>query len=160
MTLRALFAAVFLAALLFAGLARAQVSAIVVSACGTPPQTYSPGQFVPITIDTTGHICDTGGGSGGSTTPYSYTHVAGAQFSLAANTATTLTVPATATFASVQVGVSAANYSTDPTTAPTTSAGTTIYTGGAIWLQGLDLLNNFKAICLVSGCVLNVLYYK
>lgn len=43
-------------------------SAVVVSSCGTPPTTYTAGQMFPLTVDTTGKLCD-GGGSGGSTNP-------------------------------------------------------------------------------------------
>lgn len=44
-------------------------SALVVTACGTPPQTYTAGQFAPVTMDTTGHLC--GNTGGGSSTPTS-----------------------------------------------------------------------------------------
>lgn len=43
----------------------AQITATVVSACGTPPSTYHAGQPKPVTQDTTGKLCDSGGSSGG-----------------------------------------------------------------------------------------------
>lgn len=39
--------------------------AVVVTACGTPPQTYSVGQQVPETIDTKGNLCLSAAGSSG-----------------------------------------------------------------------------------------------
>ncbi len=45
-------------------------NAVVVAACGTPPQTYAAGQNRQITQDTTGSTCviSSGGGSGGAVT--------------------------------------------------------------------------------------------
>lgn len=40
-------------------------SATVVTACGTPPVTYSAGANRALTQDTTGKLCDSGGGGGG-----------------------------------------------------------------------------------------------
>lgn len=42
------------------------IQAAVVSACGTPPVTYNAGTTQPATQDTTGKLCDSGGGGGGS----------------------------------------------------------------------------------------------
>lgn len=61
----------FLAILAFAigcGAAAAQTtSAVVVSACGTPPTTYSAGQNRQVTQDTGGNLCNKS--NGGSVTP-------------------------------------------------------------------------------------------
>jgi hypothetical protein len=46
--------------------AQAQIAATVVGTCGTPPSTYSPGQAKPVTQDTTGTLCSSSGGGGGS----------------------------------------------------------------------------------------------
>jgi hypothetical protein len=43
----------------------ASTTAVVVSACGTPPHTYTVGGFEVITQDTTGTQCTTSGGGGG-----------------------------------------------------------------------------------------------
>lgn len=61
--------------LLGASIAQAQtLSAVVVSSCGTPPITYTAGQSYPLTMDTTGHLCNTAsGGSGGAVTVSGYT---------------------------------------------------------------------------------------
>src|SRR6185437_2344396 len=42
------------------------IKAVVVLACGTPPTTYNAGQSFPITMDTTGKICDSSSSGGGS----------------------------------------------------------------------------------------------
>jgi hypothetical protein len=45
------------------------MSAIVVAACNTPPTTYVVGQSYPLTMDTSGRLCNNGsGGGGGGTT--------------------------------------------------------------------------------------------
>lgn len=44
-----------------------QVAAIIVTACGTPPFTYTAGQVQPIVQDVNGNLCN-GSGSGGSGT--------------------------------------------------------------------------------------------
>lgn len=46
-------------------IAQAQITATVVSSCGTPPSTYHVGQVKPVTQDTTAKLCDQGGGGGG-----------------------------------------------------------------------------------------------
>lgn len=46
----------------------ATMSAVVVSACGTPPATYTPGQSFPVTQDTSGKLCTAGGGGTGGIT--------------------------------------------------------------------------------------------
>ena len=48
--------------------AQAPAQGRVVSACGTPGITYTIGGFGPVTIDTTGEICTSGGGGGGGGT--------------------------------------------------------------------------------------------
>jgi len=48
-------------------LAHAQViNAVVVASCGTPPQTYTAGQFQPLLVDTTGAFCVNSSGGGGT----------------------------------------------------------------------------------------------
>lgn len=64
--IRTLLLSILGLALLAPAHALAQISnATVVSACGTPPATYSAGANRAITQDTTGKICDTGGGGSG-----------------------------------------------------------------------------------------------
>lgn len=59
-------AAVFaLATVSFSPAADAQITATVVSVCGTPPGTYTAGQPRPVTQDTTGKLCDQGSAGGG-----------------------------------------------------------------------------------------------
>lgn len=61
-------AVLILALVALASIAHAQtLSAVVVSACGTPPQTYTAGQFAPITMDTSGNFCGNNSGGGAST---------------------------------------------------------------------------------------------
>lgn len=72
-------------ALLLSHPAAAQVqSAIVVSACGTPPVTYTAGQPNPVTMDTNGNFCGSNSGApSGTVTPAAQTAVSSA--ALAAN---------------------------------------------------------------------------
>lgn len=55
-----------------------QGTAWVVSSCGTPPRTYTAGTTQPLTVDTTGALCNgsAAGASAVSTTPASRTLVA------------------------------------------------------------------------------------
>ena len=61
-TLRLLLAAL-IGLILAPSLLCAQTSsAVVVASCGTPPITYSPGQFYPLTMDEDGNFCGSGAG--------------------------------------------------------------------------------------------------
>ena len=64
-----LWAALFVAALLLAhhgALAQSPNRANIVASCGTPNNTYTTGDTQPMTMDTTGKLCNSSSGGGGS----------------------------------------------------------------------------------------------
>lgn len=136
---RTLLAFTFLAALLASAPAPAQVTGgnttgTVVSTCGTLAVAYIAGRPGPITVDTTGKLCDTGsGGGGGAATIADGADVAeGATADAAATPGSTGTVsaklrlltamlspvaPATATATrSILLGAQATTTAVNPTT--------------------------------------------
>lgn len=70
----------------YPGSANAQIAATVVSACGTPPSTYTPGQPKPVTQDTTGTLCASSGGGGGGGGVAGFTAVSGGSLAVTAGT--------------------------------------------------------------------------
>lgn len=133
------------------------ISVVVVSSCGTPPQTLTPGQFYPLFMDTTGTLCAAGGGGGGGTiaVPYSYTAMGGAQYNQAATTSTALTVPSGAKYARIcalggQMNFVDATNGT-PTTGTTPTVGSTISAGSCIFEQGPTVLSAFRLINAVAS---------
>jgi hypothetical protein len=105
-------------------------------------QGYNPNDFFQNTysalIDpSTGTVCtastpcsilSTGGGGGGYTKPYQYTPIAGSQYGLSVTTATGLTVPTGALYATIIIEGGQVRYSS--TTTPTASAGMLLQPGG------------------------------
>ena len=97
-----------LALVLFASAAQAQAtSAIVVTTCGTPPATYVAGQPYPLTVDTTGKLCD--GASGGASAPsavttYSSAAITNPTSTLTSGTATAITATNNEISSSTTVG--------------------------------------------------------
>lgn len=63
--MKKLLAALGLLALSTIGVHAQSISAVVVSACGTPPHSYAAGTFQPVLMDTTGTLCTYGSGGGG-----------------------------------------------------------------------------------------------
>ena len=99
-----------------------------------------------------------GGGGGGSTPVAPYTQTAlGYQQITGLGSAQGLTVPATATFATISVTGAAVRYRDDGT-APTTSLGVTWGAGSTQTYAGP--LSAIKFIQLAAGATIDVLYYK
>lgn len=78
--------------------------------------------------------------------PYQYTPVAGAQYNLAITSSTALTVPGTATYATVCAKTAAVNYTTDGATTPTSTVGTPLQALACVGISGAAVLTNFRAI--------------
>ena len=89
--------------------------------------------------------------------PYPFTPKSPGQHGLAITSATSLTVPAGATYAVVQASGGSVKYTTDGTTAPTSSIGMTLAAGAAVALAGAAAIANFKAISPTA--TLDVEYY-
>ena len=129
-------------AFLFCGAAQAQ-EALVVATCGTLPLAYAPGGPRPLTVDTNGRLCGTGGGGGGSpggsNTQLQYNNAGsfgGITGATTNGTSVTLTSP---TFITPALGTPASGVATNLTgTASGLTAGNV--TGGAI--QPLDFCND------------------
>lgn len=78
--------------------------------------------------------------------PYQYTPIAGAQYNLAITSSTALTVPGTATYATVCAKTAALNYTTDGATTPTSTVGTPLQALACVGISGAAVLTNFRAI--------------
>ena len=105
-------------------LAHAQaLNAVVVASCGTPPQTYTAGQFQPVTIDTTGKFCsNTAGSGGGATTAAVGSYQDGFNPTIGTTTDAPCTVPTSATGCSlVALGKATANTAANPLAAQAAS---------------------------------------
>lgn len=101
-------------------------------------------------------VTSSGGGGGGA--PYAATAVAGGQMGLAITTATALTVPATATFALIQVEGTNVRWRDDGTN-PTASVGFLMYAGSTPQIFSGDLAA-VKFIQTAATATINALYYK
>lgn len=126
-------------------------NAVVVSGCGTPPQTYVAGQQVPVTVDTNGNLCFNGSGGGASSATITPSAASSAALSAASSTSlgTSLVVKASAgnlygAYATAITGTGAGYLiAYNGTTAPSTGA-----------LTGANVLDS----CYFSGpagCSLN-----
>ena len=89
--------------------------------------------------------------------PYPYIPKSPGQHNLAITSSTGLTVPAGATYATVQASGGTVKYTTDGTTTPTSSVGMTLSAGNSLALSGALVLANFRAIS-ASG-TLDVEYF-
>jgi hypothetical protein len=78
------------------------------------------------------------------------------QLTLTTNTATGLTVPSPARFASIVVETQDVRFRDDGTD-PTASVGMIIEAGGSLWYNGN--INAIKFIEVASGAVVNICYY-
>ena len=90
--------------------------------------------------------------------PYAYTPLSPGQHNLAPTSATGLTVPAGARYATICASTSAVKYTTDGVTAPSASVGQPLPAGSCVALSGPMVLSNFRAI---SGSgTLDVEYFQ
>ncbi len=142
--------------------AHAQVaSAYTVSACGA--QSNPAGQPFPLTMDLTGNLCITPSNTSAAPlyvapAPYPYTPLTPGQHNVAITGSTALTVPTTATYATICASTAVVKYTTDGTTTPTASVGQPLAVGGCVGLSGATVLANFRAISATG--TLDVEYFK
>ena len=90
--------------------------------------------------------------------PYAYTPLPPGQHNLAPTSATALTVPAGARYATICVSTATAKYTTDGVTTPTVSIGQPLAPGSCVSLSGSAVLANFRVIS-ASG-TLDVEYFQ
>jgi len=90
--------------------------------------------------------------------PTPYAPLSPGQHNLALTTATALTVPTGARYATVCASGAAVKYTTDGTTTPTSSVGMPLAAGACVALSGPQGLANFRAIS-ASG-TLDVEYFQ
>jgi hypothetical protein len=90
--------------------------------------------------------------------PYGYTPLSPGQHNLAPTTATALSVPSGARFATVCASIATVRYTTDGTTTPTTAIGQPLLAGACVSLTGPAVLANFRAIS--SAGTLDVEYFQ
>lgn len=90
--------------------------------------------------------------------PYAYTPMPPGQHNLAPTTATALTVPAGARYATVCASAAASKYTTDGATAPTATVGQPLAAGSCVSLSGPEVLSSFRVIS-PSG-TLDVEYFQ
>lgn len=96
-------------------------------------------------------------GASGSSKPYGFTHLSGAQHNLTCVSSRALTVPSGAIYAIVQAKVADISYTTDGTI-PTSSVGMTLSVGSSMSLSGADIIAAFKAISATG--ILDVEYFS
>lgn len=89
-----------------------------------------------------------------------FTPVAGAQYGLTVATATALTVPATATFATVTVEGAPVRYTSDGATTPTSTVGMGPFPIGYALSFNLTALSNLKFIQTSASATIDVEYFK
>jgi hypothetical protein len=99
-------------------------------------------------------------GSSGIQVPYNYTPLSPMQVNVTLASATSLTIPAGATYAVVCAANQNVTYSIDGTTTPTSSIGTTLASGQCVPLAGPAVIAAFKAIETISGATINVSYFR
>ena len=134
----------------------------VFTTCGSA--SYTSGNLGLMTLDIHGNLCF--GGAGSSPTnpsyvaPYPFTPLTPGQHNLAITTATALTVPTGATYATICASGANVNYTTDGTTTPTASVGQPLLLGQCEAFSGATVLANFKAIQQSATATLNIEYFK
>jgi hypothetical protein len=90
--------------------------------------------------------------------PYAFTPLAPSQHNLAPTTATALTIPSGARYATVCASTAGSKYTTDGATTPTTAIGQPLPAGSCVSLSGGAVLANFRVIS-ASG-TLDVEYFQ
>lgn len=78
--------------------------------------------------------------------PYPFTPLTPGQHGTAITSSTALTIPATATYATMCARTAAINYTTDGTTTPTSTVGQPLAAGACVALSGPTVLANLKMI--------------
>jgi hypothetical protein len=136
------------------------ISGAIACAYNTSPPTVSTGQWVLTQCDSQGRLLTTVGSGIVTVAPYAYTPLTPGQHGLSITTATALTVPTTATYATICASGAAVEYTTDGTTTPTSSVGQPLASGSCVALSGPTVLANFKAIQKIATATLDVEYFK
>ncbi len=90
--------------------------------------------------------------------PYDFLPVGVGQHNIALATATPLTTPQGAVFATVCATTAAVRYTTDGVTTPTPTLGQPLAAGSCVALSGAKVLSNFRAAS--AGGVLDVEYFQ
>src|SRR6516165_9872863 len=136
--LKRFFFGLALAAIGLVAPARAQ-EAVVLGSCGAPPLVYPVGAVLPMTMDTTGHLCSTGGGGGAVTS--------------VANVDGSLTVSPTT--GSVLASLNPAHANTWSAIQTFSATNGIVYSGAAVGTQvaclGLDASNNIIKSAAACG---------
>ena len=90
--------------------------------------------------------------------PFAYTPLPPGQHNISPASATALTVPAGARFATVCASAATAKYTTDGVTPPTASVGQPLSAGSCVSLSGPAVLANFRVVS--SSGTLDVEYFQ
>jgi hypothetical protein len=90
--------------------------------------------------------------------PYAYTPLPPGQHNLAPTTATALSIPAGARYATVCASTAGSKYTTDGATTPTTAVGQPLPAGSCVSLSGAAVLSSFRVVS-ASG-TLDVEYFQ
>jgi hypothetical protein len=90
--------------------------------------------------------------------PYAYTPLPPGQHNLSPTSATALTIPVGARYATVCASAAAAKYTTDGATAPTATIGQPLPAGSCVSLSGPAVLANFRVVS-ASGA-LDIEYFQ
>ena len=90
--------------------------------------------------------------------PYAYAPLPPGQHNIAPTSATPLTVPLGARYATICATLATVKYTTDGVTTPTTSVGQPLVAGSCVALSGATVLANFRAVS-ASG-TLDVEYFQ
>lgn len=96
--------------------------------------------------------------SGVAAVPFPFTPLSPGQHNLAPTSATGLTIPPGARYATICASTAIVRYTTDGTTLPTTSVGMPLTSNACMNLSGPMVLSNFRAFS-TSG-ILDVEYFK
>jgi hypothetical protein len=90
--------------------------------------------------------------------PYGYTPLPPGQHNLSSTTATALTIPAGARYATICASAAMAKYTTDGATTPTASVGQPLSAGSCVSLSGPSVLANFRVVSAAG--TLDVEYFQ
>lgn len=92
--------------------------------------------------------------------PFPFNPIAGAQYNLGVASATALTVPIGATYATVCAAAQAVNYVTDLSQTVTSSVGEPVAAGNCVSLSGPAVLAAARFIQQTATATINVEYFK
>lgn len=96
--------------------------------------------------------------SGIAAIPFPYTPLSPGQHNLAPTSATGLTIPPGARYATICASTAIVRYTTDGTTLPTSTVGMPLASGACVNLSGAIVLGNFRAFA--TNGTLDAEYFK